>query len=48
VTPAKLAEIVLVPAACAVIRPVEVIVATCVEEELQLTVAVRSAVLPSL
>jgi len=47
-TPAKLAETVLVPTAWAARRPAELMVATCVEEEVQLTLVVMSAVLPSL
>jgi len=47
-TPAKLAEIFVEPAANAFTSPLELIVAAVVEDELQLTRLVRSALLPSL
>jgi hypothetical protein len=48
-TPAKLAEILVDPAnAVAVTRPVALTTAVAGTDELQLTVEVRSAVLPSL
>jgi hypothetical protein len=47
-TPPKLAETVLLPTPWPVNRPAVLIVATCVKEELQVTLLVMSAVLPSL
>ena len=47
-TPAKLAEMLVVPAATVVAIPFEPIVAVAVEEEAQATKVVRSALLPSL
>jgi len=47
-TPAKLAEMLVVPAATAVAVPFETIVAVAVEEEAHATKVVRSALLPSL
>ena len=47
-TPAKLAEMFVVPAATAVAIPFETIVAVAVEEEAHATNVVRSALLPSL
>ena len=47
-TPAKLAEMLVVPAATAAAAPFEAMVAVAVEEEAHATNAVRSAVLPSL
>ena len=46
--PAKLAEMLVVPAATAVAVPFETIVAVAVEEEAHATKVVRSALLPSL
>jgi hypothetical protein len=47
-TPAKLAEMLVVPAATAVAVPFEPIVAVAVEEDAHATNVVRSALLPSL
>jgi len=47
-TPAKLAEMFVVPAATALAKPPGTMVATAVAEELQVTRFVRSALLPSL
>jgi len=46
-TPAKLAEIFVVPAVTAVASPVTLMVATPLEDEPQVTSVVRSALLPS-
>ena len=46
--PAKLAEMLVVPAATAATTPLEAMVAVAVEEEVHATKFVRSAVLPSL
>lgn len=48
VTPPSVAEMVVVPAARPVARPLTSIVAVDAEDELQLTKAVRSRLLPSL
>lgn len=47
-TPPKLAEMLVDPAAAAETSPVTLTVAVAVEDELQVTSAVRSALLPSL
>ena len=47
-TPAKLAEMLVEPEATALAIPAAVIVATDVEDELQVTSVVKSALLPSL
>jgi hypothetical protein len=46
--PAKLAEILVDPAATEFARPERLMVAVAVDDELQVTRAVRSALLPSL
>jgi len=47
-TPAKLAEMLVEPEVSALAIPAAVIVATAVEDELQVTSVVKSALLPSL
>jgi len=47
-TPAKLAEMFVVPAATPVAKPLPSMVATAVEDELQVTRLLISALLPSL
>ena len=47
-TPAKLAEMLVEPEATAFTSPLVLIVALAVEDELQLTMLVKSALLPSL